>query len=264
MGQIDLREMLTAVAGVAEATNRRELTDAVLAAAVATIAADTAAVAEVAPAGSGAAPSPMVTWPQEFLPIDQQRVFDAINRAQPWPLVTHTRSGEGRPLRISDLFSQREYRRQPMYAELFRLLEIDHQIAFSVPLGAGAMLCVALDRKARDFSSSDVDQLGALRRILLVNAARVARLECLATLVGAAGLAPLSERESEVLTLIAGGLANDEVGRRLGISTRTVHKHLEHIYAKTGAGSRTDIARRWIEAEHPSAASTPPPLVASP
>ena len=51
--------------------------------------------------------------------------------------------------------------------------------------------------------------------------------------------APLSAREREVLCLVAGGLSNQEVAARLVITVGTVKKHLEHIYTKLGAGSRT-------------------------
>jgi LuxR family maltose regulon positive regulatory protein len=50
---------------------------------------------------------------------------------------------------------------------------------------------------------------------------------------------PLSERELEVLRLIAGGLSNKEVAERLVIATSTVKSHANHIYGKLGVRSRT-------------------------
>jgi HD-GYP domain-containing protein (c-di-GMP phosphodiesterase class II)/DNA-binding CsgD family transcriptional regulator len=50
-----------------------------------------------------------------------------------------------------------------------------------------------------------------------------------------AGLTP---REVEVLQLLARGLSNKEIARRLVISPKTVGNHVEHIYAKIGASSR--------------------------
>jgi DNA-binding CsgD family transcriptional regulator len=52
---------------------------------------------------------------------------------------------------------------------------------------------------------------------------------------GPAGLTP---REIEVLGLLARGLSNKEIARRLFISPKTVGNHVEHIYAKIGASSR--------------------------
>src|SRR5918996_5423705 len=59
-----------------------------------------------------------------------------------------------------------------------------------------------------------------------------------------AGLRPagLSEREVEVLRLVAQGLSNREIARRLYVSPRTAEHHVQHIYAKIGASSRASAA----------------------
>jgi DNA-binding NarL/FixJ family response regulator len=51
---------------------------------------------------------------------------------------------------------------------------------------------------------------------------------------------PLTDREIHVLNLIAEGLTNPEIARRLGISRNTVKFHVSSIIAKLGAASRTD------------------------
>ncbi|MEL7974501.1 response regulator transcription factor [Isoptericola sp. F-RaC21] len=48
----------------------------------------------------------------------------------------------------------------------------------------------------------------------------------------------LTPREAELLTLLAQGLSNRELGRRLFISEATVKTHLAHVYAKLGVESR--------------------------
>lgn len=54
----------------------------------------------------------------------------------------------------------------------------------------------------------------------------------------------LTPREQEVLALVAEGLSNQQVARRLGIRPRTVEKHLEHAYLKLGVDNRTAAVRR--------------------
>jgi len=54
----------------------------------------------------------------------------------------------------------------------------------------------------------------------------------------------LSERELEVLVLIAAGMSNAEASRKLFIAPSTVKKHLEHIYGKLGVNRRTQAVAR--------------------
>ena len=65
-------------------------------------------------------------------------------------------------------------------------------------------------------------------------------------LAGGAAATPagLSDREVEVLTLIAAGCSNAEVAERLFISRRTAEHHAQHIYAKIGVSTRA--ARRAV------------------
>lgn len=59
--------------------------------------------------------------------------------------------------------------------------------------------------------------------------------------------ASLTAREQEILVLLAEGLTNGEIGKRLFISTKTVSVHVSNILAKLGAAGRTEaaaIARR--------------------
>jgi DNA-binding NarL/FixJ family response regulator len=62
----------------------------------------------------------------------------------------------------------------------------------------------------------------------------------------------LSEREREVLRLVVDGASNDEIGARLGISSRTVESHLRRLFERLAVASRTELAARairegWLE-----------------
>ncbi|MCX9156813.1 response regulator [Niveibacterium sp. 24ML] len=54
--------------------------------------------------------------------------------------------------------------------------------------------------------------------------------------------AELTARESEVLLWVARGKTNRDIGEILGMSPRTVNKHLEHIFEKLGVETRTAAA----------------------
>jgi LuxR family maltose regulon positive regulatory protein len=55
---------------------------------------------------------------------------------------------------------------------------------------------------------------------------------------------PLSERELEVLQLIAQGLTNQDVATRLYLSLHTVKVHARNIYAKLGVKNRTQAVAK--------------------
>lgn len=59
---------------------------------------------------------------------------------------------------------------------------------------------------------------------------------------------PLSDREIEVLRLIATGLSNADAGKKLFIAPSTVKKHLENIYSKLGTRNRTQAIARARQA----------------
>lgn len=52
----------------------------------------------------------------------------------------------------------------------------------------------------------------------------------------------LTARELEVLDLIARGHTNGEIAEALIVSQSTVRRHVEHLFAKLGVGSRTAAA----------------------
>ena len=57
----------------------------------------------------------------------------------------------------------------------------------------------------------------------------------------------LTDRETEVLALVADGLTNRAVARRLGISEATVKTHLAHVYTKLGVLDRAAAVREAWE-----------------
>lgn len=125
-----------------------------------------------------------------------------------------------------------------------------------------ALPAAALPLEARVLAAADVCQaLGEPRphrpahppehvAALLAEEVRAGRLEAEAVRavlmaaghvreeVPAANPAGLSDREVEVLVLLARGLTNKEIGARLGISPKTAQHHVARIYDRIGLGSR--------------------------
>jgi DNA-binding CsgD family transcriptional regulator len=53
----------------------------------------------------------------------------------------------------------------------------------------------------------------------------------------------VTEREREVLALVAVGRTYSEIARELMISEKTVSTHVSHLLAKTGSANRVELAR---------------------
>ena len=71
------------------------------------------------------------------------------------------------------------------------------------------------------------------------------------------GALSITERQREVVILIASGCSNDEVGERLGISPRTVKAHCDVLRQKLGVARRRQIpsAYRNLTGDDPLAKS---------
>ena len=114
-------------------------------------------------------------------------------------------------------------------------------------LGAGARSYLTKDADRADIASAlqaaagGLSVLDARVQAALVAAATAAARAAPAPAAEAAALpAPdgLTQREAEILALIARGLTNPEIAARLFLSNHTVKTHISRIFAKTGSRDR--------------------------
>lgn len=102
----------------------------------------------------------------------------------------------------------------------------------------------AVKAGAMDFLTKPVDGpalLAHVQKALEQDLARQKRIESYQS--AAARLATLTDREWEVLKLAIAGHVSKEIGKCLGISSRTVEIHRAHILQKTGAANMLEVAR---------------------
>jgi len=156
--------------------------------------------------------------------------------------------------RISDSIAPARFRETALYNDYYRRVGVDHAVALPVYVDNRWLVSFVLNRQGCDFSDRELALLDQVRttvaklfrRTRLLELARDAhdgrRVEPPAL---APGL-PLSEREREVLRWVAAGKTDRDVADILAISHRTVHKHLQRVYAKLGVETRTAAVMRAL------------------
>ena len=101
---------------------------------------------------------------------------------------------------------------------------------------------------AVDFLTKPIDEQVLLEAIEAAFAALDARNRTEAARAGRdARMAKLTQREREILDLVAEGLSTKEIARALDVSPRTVETHRAHIAEKLGAGSVAEMVRFALE-----------------
>lgn len=169
--------------------------------------------------------------PAGALSAEDRAAFDRHFKAH--PLVRfHGYEGGAVTQRISDCLPFAQFRRGALYNEYYRRIGIDHAVALPVMVRDRLLVSFVLNRSRRDFSDRERALLDLLRPQLARLYGRTSALD------------RLTARESEVLHWVACGKTDRQIGAILGISMRTVQKHLQNAYPKLGVESRTAAAMR--------------------
>ncbi|MDB5033086.1 MAG: response regulator transcription factor [Chlorobi bacterium] len=127
---------------------------------------------------------------------------------------------------------------------IFTVFDTDERILSAVSAGAQGYLLKGVPREEIFAAIRVVSQGGSLLQPVV--ASRL--LRHLSGESGRPALDPLTDREMDVLRLMAQGRANREIGVTLFISERTVKFHVSSILSKLGAGNRTEAVA--IAAQH--------------
>jgi DNA-binding CsgD family transcriptional regulator len=184
---------------------------------------------------------------------------------------------DGRPYRFSDVTTTEELHTLDLYREVYAPINVEYQMAFTLPATPGRVIAIALSRCDTDFSDEERDLIQRARPFL-IQAWRNAidhtslRDELLVRPLGPAGdgggavdelrRRGLTERQSQVLALVARGRSNRDAGAILDISERTVQKHLEHCYRVLEVADRSaaaDLVWRLLADDTAAATLSDPP-----
>lgn len=155
-------------------------------------------------------------------------------------------------VRIGDAAPVQDFRRSALYNDYYRRIRIDHVMAVPIHVQRNVLVSFVLNRSRRDFSDRDRDCLEAIRPHLgnLYRMTRAAEGPRAAWGVPSADpqahVECLTARERQVLQWLSGGKTDRDIADILGISPRTVHKHLQRIYDKLGVETRTAAVARAL------------------
>lgn len=189
------------------------------------------------------------------------------------------RIGVTGPVRTSDHVRMDQFWDTPEFDAMHGWLpDGQFPVAIALHLSATDLVFLGLHRGRRDFTDDDLGALALIQSIvapaLTLNIRLKAALARLATVEGdahglhggndrsgagadrgvadaVAQLPTLTPRECQVLTLAAQGLTSHAIGHRLGLSERTVRKHLSSVYSKTGLHGRAAATAWWAASGAP-------------
>jgi DNA-binding CsgD family transcriptional regulator len=161
------------------------------------------------------------------------------------------RTGDLAAVRMSDVIGRRRYLALPFYQDYFYPERIDHVLDLGLSAHQSRFRSGVILRghDAVDFSERDRAVLELLRphlraREAMANLRR--RIVESASSPDADGAVPtrgsLTNREREIVHLVATGKTNAQIAAELWVTPGTVKKHLENVYAKLGVSSRAAAA----------------------
>lgn len=185
------------------------------------------------------------------------------------PLVRHyLDSGDAGEISVGDLMSRRQWRAHPIYVDAFAMLDIDDHLAILLSMRDGRAHGFTVARSGCNFGAREHTLLAlvaphlraGLRRALAdtgaYDAIQTFPVPRLTRCTGPALRRPadigdvLTPRQQEILALVAEGLGNKQIARRLDTSTRTVDKHLENAYRRLNSAGRVEALSRWTSLRH--------------
>lgn len=164
---------------------------------------------------------------------------------QGYPFIGHPSTLERAPVTASRLIGERRWHTSPTARLARRVFDADHVLGLPLLMPVDPLKGWLIYRSGADFTDAHLDYAARVRP-LLSGVERQTELlrHWRATTCPPVQPPDLTPREITVLLLLAESLTADTIGRRLGISARTVHKHTENLYRKLGTRDRLSTVLR--------------------
>lgn len=178
------------------------------------------------------------------LSADEQQEWVRLLPTHPFALSLA--DGVLRTARLTDRMSIGELECLEVYELLLRSRGSRYQLAGTLASEPRSLSLLSLWREDRDFSDAELAVVELVRRAIAAALAFRGAMADLAALAGPREESQvLTPRQRQVCALVALGHTNAQVASRMGVSERTVRKHLEDVFARTGCANRTSVALWW-------------------
>ncbi|MEU9150601.1 LuxR C-terminal-related transcriptional regulator [Streptomyces sp. NPDC048417] len=162
-----------------------------------------------------------------------------------YPFAHHYAAGLGRTPVTARRLAGEAWAASETARVLGRALDLDQVLALPLPGTVAPITGCLVYRSGTDFTEDHLRTAERAQPLLAAVEQQRQLLEQWRRLAATAGEpeeraadCALTPRELTVLLLLTDALTADAIGRRLGISARTVHKHVENIYRKLGTRDR--------------------------
>lgn len=192
------------------------------------------------------------------------------------PYFLHVVTGPPHASRLTDVVDLRRFEQSEVYRRLLHPRGSRYQVGLPLERSPQRMVLLSLWRDQSDFTDAELADLEQFRTALaaaFVYRAAIASLQARAsaaadgssTSASRSDAAParLTPRQRQVAALVELGLTNAQIGARLGLTERTVRKHVGDLFAALKCDSRTLIAVRWRAAGNAAAPVAPLEAVAN-
>lgn len=178
------------------------------------------------------------------------------------PYFVHLVTAPPGASRLTDVVDLGRFEHSEVYRRLLHPRGSRYQVGLPLERSPRQMMLLSLWRDCTDFTDAELADLERFRAALaaaLAYRAAIASLRARATVTDAAP-ARLTPRQRQVAALVELGLTNVQIGARLGLTERTVRKHIGDLFAALECDSRTLIAVRWRAAQRtdPTVGDTAP------
>ena len=225
----------------------------------------------VTPTGADLTHGPVLTI-AGFEPYSAEAFMNAKAVAPRHPAILHVASGATKPFKLSSLVRFHDFWQTDVYWHMHGVVEGPYTYPATVPLLLTKQTAVFLGihKQSRDYDDQEMEALTLLQRpVSRALAYREALNRAVMELQHAGDTASASQptrrtrggdlrvavdicqdfqptrRQAEVLALAAAGWTNRQIGTRLGITERTVRKHLTDVYDQAGLRGRAAATAWW-------------------